>query len=983
MASIANESTSAANFIQLNSETGHGVAGAAAGAAAVAVAAGAHNLHHRLVTVPKEARQEEVKDLVQRHLGQHPQFDLSGDYVRPLLRLPDGVCHHIRLQTALELLCSYLTKLSAPRVPRDPRTRRIITSLLHAWFREHVGKECLVEEDVKSIANVLRDIMYRPTLFVHSSMQRKAFGIPLMDFRKMIAEVYQQVQWQLGEVLAEEKSCARICQFISVLFNNNVEVGVIQYLLQSGTSWTGLDNLPSLQMSILYRSLPMTAAKEDANLRKDMKVHWATDVGTLIATLLCISPNVGSGVREATGATTPPAAPFLQLLDEVRVKWSLGDLDACGLAGFLQEQQMICVNDGATRLAEPLANFLDCLQLLSELIYLQKDVFSKFLEVSNAFGDYGCCRVQPLLHPFLTIMTKKCKSLADKLQSFNDAVEEHVVRARNLGVRVPKPLPSEKMSRNADAVFNRMVKGEGPQPAHLVCIQQQVRLLEDRSSQERLPELKKAMKGLMTDLLTIFTSDKYRECAGADFVLPPSPLLLEAESQQSEVLQNALAGVGLDEGIYVDDLVEEQDCGPSLFSPARPRASSCMPIIGDSLSEDALDKVVTPRSRAATGPKCGAMARQSVEWKWHDRCLSIGRWSQRQTSEQATLNFHRRLTTDDALRPVKVSVNDLNESIALTCITTVSGAAESLAGAASSKDTSLIDVLSKDLVGKAILSARARWMWADAGLTNLIPSYRHIARKSPWRWSQAIDLKGTIADLEEQRGLPEDDRPVRLEVWTSGPDGKRVTYAATSNGIDAAIYDLRRLEARGRNTAGALAKTGRDWKNRRTACVSEGTPSRRRCRSDESHTSRRTTDRLAGRPSRPFLESKTNRRTACVRDVEAEETLIQSEVASHTSETLDMSFEVTVEKPAVSAREWLRSCGEKSACVPELQHLGSHGGSSILLSGRSLRNACSSILSNSCDGPDTARKSAQAAPPGTSIAFHPGRRNSCVLGDVC
>jgi len=400
-----------------------------------------------------------------------------------------------------------------------------------------------------------------------------------MEFRKMIAEVYQHLQWQLGEVLSEEKSCARICRLIYVLFNNNVEAGVIQYLLQATTSWTGLDQLPSLQVSILHRSLPTTAAKEDVRIRNCMKLHWSTDVGVLMAALLRVSPNVGLGACVTANTCTPSLPPgsstprgggsFVQLLEDIRAKWTLGDLDNCGLAGFMQEQQTMCLRAGSAKLAEPLANYLDCLQLLYDLIYLQKEVFSKFVEISHAFGDYGCCRVQPLLHPFLNVIGKKLKTLADKLQQLNTDFEEYVVRARNLGIKVAKPLPSEKMSRNADEAFHHMVKGEGVCPSHFSNLQQQIRVLEDRSSQDRLPELKKAMKGLLNDLLAIFNSQDYRHCAGNDFVPPPNAGLLEAETLQCEVLQNALEGVGLDEAIYVDDLVAEQDVSPFLAPPVR------------------------------------------------------------------------------------------------------------------------------------------------------------------------------------------------------------------------------------------------------------------------------------------------------------------------------------------------------------------------------------------------------------------------------
>merc|ERR1712216_915468 len=105
------------------------------------------------------------------------------------------------------------------------------------------------------------------------------------------------------------------------------------------------------------------------------------------------------------------------------------------------------------------------------------------------------------------------------------------------------------------------VLGQGSSPSYLGSVQEKIRLLEVQSSQDRLPELKKTMKGLLTDLLDVFQSDGFGQCVGTDLI-PPNAELMDSETSESDVFQHALQGIGLDEDICSEDEVAEQDWAP-------------------------------------------------------------------------------------------------------------------------------------------------------------------------------------------------------------------------------------------------------------------------------------------------------------------------------------------------------------------------------------------------------------------------------------
>lgn len=155
-----------------------------------------------------------------------------------------------------------------------------MVELLKRWLRTHAASEHLSEDELRSMSSLCREVIGHPDLFADSNPR---------SFLQTMAEVFELFQVQLGVVLEQDKRNARLMQHILSLSKNLIS-DVFSYLLLGPTALRQFDDMPSMEIVSLWRSLPNEKSpfpgRSDARLQKRMREAWQTSCGTLIASLL-------------------------------------------------------------------------------------------------------------------------------------------------------------------------------------------------------------------------------------------------------------------------------------------------------------------------------------------------------------------------------------------------------------------------------------------------------------------------------------------------------------------------------------------------------------------------------------------------------------------------------------------------------------------------------------------------------------------------
>lgn len=384
----------------------------------------------------------------------------------------------------------------------DPRTRCV--ELLKRWLRQNAASKEITEVEVQRIRGLCRDIIHHPMLFPARNER---------SFMTTIAEVKQHLDVQLLEVLERTRTCADAAKLVLSLSRNLVS-DAIGYLLVGLTDLKKTDELPSLEIVSLWAALPSDShplpGRIDEKMQRNMKDVWLTSCGKLIANLLrtqwCVSLFEGAGAREEAAATPRHASTFdmAALIDEMKAEFDGKSLKNSGLA--------MCFRKAGAHSAR--MDYLWAVQVLVDLIYLIGEALVQFHRISDGLGDYGMIQVADWLHPFLEALTGKIVRLKGHMESLHNAVDKNIIEAFAKGYAVEKPAPSQKMRQRASLAIERSIVHSD---CHIQALLQAVEELKQRSSPERLPEVKKRIGDACFQLDNVLSSPEFRACVGDNF----------------------------------------------------------------------------------------------------------------------------------------------------------------------------------------------------------------------------------------------------------------------------------------------------------------------------------------------------------------------------------------------------------------------------------------------------------------------------------
>lgn len=149
-------------------------------------------------------------------------------------------------------------------------------------------------------------------------------------------------------------------------------------------------------------------------------------------------------------------------------------------------------------------------------------------------------RIHAWLHPFLIALADKVQELKSSMERLHRCVDDALVLAKVGKSKVPKPMPTNRMSHLAHAAIDRAVLSD---ESHVRSLLQGLDELRLRSAPSRLPEVGDEVGGAVLQLQEVLTSQRFRLCvgdafpslpriAGADTV-GPMFALDEASAQQS------------------------------------------------------------------------------------------------------------------------------------------------------------------------------------------------------------------------------------------------------------------------------------------------------------------------------------------------------------------------------------------------------------------------------------------------------------------
>ncbi|CAL1155237.1 unnamed protein product [Cladocopium goreaui] len=395
----------------------------------------------------------------------------------------------------------------------DPRTRLI--ELLKRWLRTNAANANISEEEVRRMCALCRDLLNYPNLFPSRNKT---------SFMHALSEAYEHLELQLRQVLERDRTCAELATRCLSLSRNLVS-DAITFLLLAATHLTQTDNLPSLEVVVLWQSLPAIGnplpSRADPQLQKSMQDAWSTLIGSLITSLLglrwtfhlfagvgtdqelkALAHDGGHGTSGTPG--TPGAKDTLAQIHCVREEFAAGHFKLSGLAGPFREPQQ----------QETRENLLVAVESLYDLLYLLGEVLLHFHRISDSLGDYGMIRVSLWLHPCLDSVIEKVQRLQASLKGLSKAVDAELVIAKARGRTVKKPLPSDRMSSRAHAAVERALVG---QDCHLSALLHTLEELKTRSSPERLPHVVEGLGDACVQLQTVLTSPQFRARVGDSF----------------------------------------------------------------------------------------------------------------------------------------------------------------------------------------------------------------------------------------------------------------------------------------------------------------------------------------------------------------------------------------------------------------------------------------------------------------------------------
>jgi len=398
----------------------------------------------------------------------------------------------------------------------DPRTR--MCELLKSWLRINAGSSTLVEDEVRGVAGLCRDLLNHPELFPARNPR---------SFLRTVADVYDHLQWQLQEVLEKDRSCADLAQRVLSL-SRNLTSDALAFLLLAPTDLQQTDALPSTEVVSLWQSLPSEGhplpGRRDAMLQKVMAEAWRTRCGSMVAALLstpwCLRLFAGadadaSQLLALENRNGEAEMALRSCINEARAEFNAGRYKGSSLVGALRGH-----NKAADR-----EHLFEAAMATFDLSFLLGEVMVQFHRISDGLGDYGMIRVSPWLHPFLEAVMEKVQKLKHHLESLNEKLDDAYVLARARGQSIEKPSPSTRMCSRARAAIERALIGRN---SHANQLSQLIDELRSRSAPERLPHVAKGLGDACMALQHVLASPEFLSHVGDSF--PQLPALAGSET---------------------------------------------------------------------------------------------------------------------------------------------------------------------------------------------------------------------------------------------------------------------------------------------------------------------------------------------------------------------------------------------------------------------------------------------------------------------
>lgn len=230
---------------------------------------------------------EILQTLVKKHLDDPSLTEIASSNDFAVTTTERGIprYEHSHLVAALDVLLEYQRnrkttyfKVMGKRAQtniapyrHDPRTRLI--ELLKRWLRTNAANAHLSEEEVRRMCALCRDLLNYPNLFP----SRNRFS-----FMHALSEAYEHLELQLRQVLERDRTCAELAARCLSLSRNLVS-DAISFLLLAATHLTQTDQLPSLEVVVLWQSLPASGnpvpSRADSQLQKAMHDPWPNHSG--------------------------------------------------------------------------------------------------------------------------------------------------------------------------------------------------------------------------------------------------------------------------------------------------------------------------------------------------------------------------------------------------------------------------------------------------------------------------------------------------------------------------------------------------------------------------------------------------------------------------------------------------------------------------------------------------------------------------------
>ncbi|CAE7212066.1 FKBP16-1 [Symbiodinium pilosum] len=521
---------------------------------------------------------EVLQSLVKKHLEDPSLTDIASADDFALTSTERGIprYEHSHLVAALDVILEYQrnrkttyftvlgtrAQTSIGTYRHDPRTRLI--ELLKRWLRTHAANPNITEDEVRRMCGLCRDLLNYPNLFPSRNKT---------SFMHALSEVYEHMELQLRQVLERDRTCAELAARCLSLSRNLIS-DVVAFLLLAATHLTQTDSLPSLEVVVLWQSLPTSRSplpsRADPQLQKAMQDAWQTMIGSLVVNLLSLRWTshlfAGNGAEEemlqlahaapegSTALAESPSESLLAQVRRVREEFEAGHFKTSGLAGPFREASQQDARE----------NLLIAVESLFDLLYLIGEVLSQFHRISDSLGDYGMIRVALWLHPCLDSMVEKLQRLQGSLKGLNRAVDSELVIAKARGRSLKKPLPSERMSARGHAAIQRALDGRD---CHLTALLQSLEELKSHSSPERLPHVMEGLGDACLQLQNVLSSAQFRARVGDAFPrLPPLANMGRASSRPALQLEN---NAGIEDDAPMGDYSEpEEDQATSACIPS-------------------------------------------------------------------------------------------------------------------------------------------------------------------------------------------------------------------------------------------------------------------------------------------------------------------------------------------------------------------------------------------------------------------------------